>query len=469
MRHPPYLPGGESLEARSLRADSRHCVDANLLSPEARASLKEKRAGGGRSNGLSGECVDVTHYDTHNLYGLAEARVTALALDDLRPRSRSLVISRSTFPGSGAWGGHWLGDNEASWADLRASIPGMLTLGLSGVALVGADLCGFAGPASRELCIRWTELGALYPFSRNHNTLDTPAQHPSAWDPQVRPRACQHAATQKQAHPRRRVGCAHTRTHTCTHPGTPTHTHHVHVQAQEWMRAALERRYRLLPYLYTVFHHASVSGVPVARSLIMEFASLYGPQSSDASGRAEGRFQVQTPETSAAERADGLSEARHASEDLSTDDPRHDANEDGGDLDEGKRSQRRREILEALSTDAQYMLGPALMVTPVLQPGADNVSAVFPAHTKWYRMALRDSHAPWHTRAPRLRTLRCAPTQVRLGQRRAAGAALASDGHGFARKPAPDQGHGCSAPRNLPRVGAGWTGLGRAEARADLA
>ena len=143
--------------------------------------------------------MDVTHYDAHNLYGLAEARVTALALDHLRPQARSLVISRSTFPGSGAWGGHWLGDNEASWDDLRASIPGMLTLGLSGVALVGADICGFAGPASRELCIRWTELGALYPFSRNHNTLDTPAQHPSAWDPQVRPRACQHAATQKQA------------------------------------------------------------------------------------------------------------------------------------------------------------------------------------------------------------------------------------------------------------------------------
>ena len=199
MRHPPYLPGGESLEARSLRADSRHCVDATLLSPEARARLKERRAGGGRGDGLAEECVDVTHYDAHNLYGLAEARVTALALDHLRPQARSLVISRSTFPGSGAWGGHWLGDNEASWDDLRASIPGMLTLGLSGVALVGADICGFAGPASRELCIRWTELGALYPFSRNHNTLDTPAQHPSAWDPQVRPRACQHAATQKQA------------------------------------------------------------------------------------------------------------------------------------------------------------------------------------------------------------------------------------------------------------------------------
>lgn len=44
-----------------------------------------------------------------------------------------------------------------------------------------------------------------------------------------------------------------------------------HVQIM--MKRALDRRYRLLPYLYTLFFSASLSGVPVARSLIMEFAS----------------------------------------------------------------------------------------------------------------------------------------------------------------------------------------------------
>ena len=57
-----------------------------------------------------------------------------------------------------------------------------LSQGLSAVPLAGADVCGFAGEATRELCIRWTELGALYPFSRNHNTLNTRPQEPSSWD-----------------------------------------------------------------------------------------------------------------------------------------------------------------------------------------------------------------------------------------------------------------------------------------------
>ena len=37
---------------------------------------------------------------------------------------RSFVLSRSTFPGSGKYSGHWLGDNDADWSDMKASIIG---------------------------------------------------------------------------------------------------------------------------------------------------------------------------------------------------------------------------------------------------------------------------------------------------------------------------------------------------------
>ena len=37
---------------------------------------------------------------------------------------RSVVISRSTFASAGRYGGHWLGDNAATFNDLYLSIPG---------------------------------------------------------------------------------------------------------------------------------------------------------------------------------------------------------------------------------------------------------------------------------------------------------------------------------------------------------
>eukprot|EP00731_Ephydatia_muelleri_P000495 Em0001g495a len=165
-----------------------------------------------------------THYNLHSLYGLTEANATMNALTATLNK-RSLVISRSTYPGSGAHGGHWLGDNASEWPDLAISIPGILQFSLFGIPLVGADICGFNGNTTQELCTRWQQLGAFYPFSRNHNSLDSIDQDPAVFDD-------------------------------------------ASVNA---IRNASLMRYQLLPYLYTLFYFAHTIGSTVARPLFFEF------------------------------------------------------------------------------------------------------------------------------------------------------------------------------------------------------
>ncbi|XP_042876375.1 sucrase-isomaltase, intestinal-like [Penaeus japonicus] len=179
---------------------------------------------------MSGTQTDGTknymHYDVHSLYGITETIATFNGLKELFPDKRPIVLSRSTFPGSGKYAVHWLGDNTADWKQMHMSIIGMLDFNMFGLPMVGADVCGFFGEPDLEMCARWMQLGAFYPFSRNHNTMGTADQDPGVW-PEV----------------------------------------------GQIAREVLTLRYKYLPYLYTLFHHAHMHGNSVIRPLLNEFPS----------------------------------------------------------------------------------------------------------------------------------------------------------------------------------------------------
>jgi alpha-glucosidase len=173
------------------------------------------RGGGGLPQG--------PHAQYHNVYGMLMAKATREGIIKSRPGKRPFVLTRSNFLGGHRYAATWTGDNQANWEHLKMSIAMCLNLGLSGQPFCGADIGGFLGDTDRDLFAHWIATGVFYPFSRAHTAVWTKDKEPWAFGREV----------------------------------------------EDVSKIALERRYRLLPYLYTLFHEAATSGMPVMRPVFL--------------------------------------------------------------------------------------------------------------------------------------------------------------------------------------------------------
>jgi len=97
-------------------------------------------------------------------------------------KEREVVISRSAFTGQGKWGSRWLGDNFSTAKSMGESVIGVMAQNIAGFPISGADICGFNGNTTAQLCTRWYTVGAFYPFSRNHNNWGNDNQAPWAFN-----------------------------------------------------------------------------------------------------------------------------------------------------------------------------------------------------------------------------------------------------------------------------------------------
>lgn len=169
------------------------------------------RGGDGRTAG--------THVRYHNMYGYDMVRATRQGMLQANPDKRPFVLSRAGMLGQQRYAATWTGDNSSTVEHMKGSIAMTLNMGLSGQAFNGPDIGGFLENTTPDLLADWTSQGVYFPFVRNHSCEGTIDQEPWAFGPEV----------------------------------------------EAICREAINRRYMFLPYIYTLFREASVSGLPVMR------------------------------------------------------------------------------------------------------------------------------------------------------------------------------------------------------------
>lgn len=107
------------------------------------------------------------HYDVHNIYGYLMTRASSEGLEKLLDH-RFLLFSRSSYIGAHRYGGVWTGDNSSCWEHLLLNLRHMPSLNMCGFLYSGADTGGFMGDTTRELLLRWLAVSAFTPLMRNH-------------------------------------------------------------------------------------------------------------------------------------------------------------------------------------------------------------------------------------------------------------------------------------------------------------
>lgn len=169
----------------------------------------------------------VLHRDVHNAYGTLEHMASYQGWaakhseEDLRP----FILSRSYFFGSQKYGPMWTGDTQALMGEPWGSLNELLSIGVAGHPFGGADIPGYKLEPPEDLWVMMYQLGMFYPFFRAHNEINYQEREP--W-------------TQNE-------------------------------RIQGVIRNAIDLRYDLIHYIYTMFYQASTEASPLVRAMWFEF------------------------------------------------------------------------------------------------------------------------------------------------------------------------------------------------------
>jgi alpha-glucosidase len=176
-----------------------------------------------------------TMSQAHNVYGMQMVRSTYEGVKKLNPDKRPLTITRATYAGGQRYSTIWTGDNASYDAHMLLGTRLVNSLGASGFPFAGPDIGGFVGEPSKELIIRWLSIGVYTPFMRTHVDYDHNYREPWIYGK----------------------------------------------EAEKVNRELINQRYRLLPYIYSTAYEATQTGIPVSRTLAINYSfddRVYRPE-----------------------------------------------------------------------------------------------------------------------------------------------------------------------------------------------
>jgi alpha-glucosidase len=163
--------------------------------------------------------------EAHNVYGLNMSRATYEGTRQLLNNKRPFILTRAAYAGIQRYSAVWTGDNSATEADMMMAVRMVNSLGVSGVSFTGPDMGGFIGTPTNELFARWMSIGIYTPFLRNHAEINSRHKEPWSFGEKI----------------------------------------------EDISRQWINKRYRLLPYIYSAFYESTQTGMPVARTLAISY------------------------------------------------------------------------------------------------------------------------------------------------------------------------------------------------------
>ena len=163
--------------------------------------------------------------EIRNTYGMEMARATYEGTRKILGNKRPFVLTRAAYAGTQRYSAVWTGDNSAYDSHMLMGQRMVSSLGITGMSLVGVDIGGFSGDPTPELMVRWNSLGVYTPMFRNHAMQGTVMREPWEWGK----------------------------------------------KNMAIIKKDIEKRYRLLPYIYSGFYQSHKSGLPLSRTLAINY------------------------------------------------------------------------------------------------------------------------------------------------------------------------------------------------------